>query len=247
MLKDKVALVTGSSRGIGKAIAMRFADYQASVVITYHSGKEQAAMLQEEMETKGINALVAPLDVTNEESFKRLYDLIGEHFGRLDILVNNAGIGLPIPLEKISLEDWNHTLNVNLTGTFLGIKHAIPLMKRSDSGRIINISSVAALTGGSFGPHYGASKAGVIGLTKSAARELATYNISVNAIAPGPISSEMTDSLSEQTLAAIIGATPLKRLGQTGEVAELVCQLANPFIDYLTGQTIVIDGGRYMP
>lgn len=246
MLQNKVALVTGSSKGIGEAIVQRLAEYHASVAIAYHTNQRQGEALLEQLLLKGADVQLVQLNVKDEESLARAFRQIEERYGKLDILVNNAGLGIPKPLEELSLEEWSNTMEVNLTGAFLTIKHAVPLLKQSNDGRIINISSVAALTGGSFGPHYGASKAGLIGLTKNAARELAKYNISVNAIAPGPIASEMTDSLRPEAMKAILDSTPLHRLGEMREVAELVCQLANPRIGYITGQSIVMDGGRYM-
>ncbi|NEU27838.1 3-oxoacyl-ACP reductase FabG [Paenibacillus polymyxa] len=243
---NRVALVTGSSRGIGEEIIRKLSESDMDVVITYHSNKQQATHLLDTIKKNNRNGLLVQLDLRDESSILRAFEEIEKYYGKLDILVNNAGIGVPQPIEQLTLEEWNHTLTINLTGAFLCTKYAIPLLKKSEEGRIINISSVAALTGGSFGPHYGASKAGLIGLTKSSARELAKYNISVNVIAPGPIASEMTDSLNDAVMEGIIGNTPLGRLGKKSEVAELVLQLANPKIGYLTGQTIVMDGGRYM-
>jgi len=246
MLTGKVSLITGSSRGIGRAIALRMAEYGADVIVTYCSSEEKAWGVKESIEKHGHNCSLLRLNVCDEESVKQAFDGIMKKYGKLDVLVNNAGEGRPIHFEEMTFEQWNYNIRLNLTGTFLCIKHSIPLFKNADDGRIVNISSVAGLTGGAFGPGYAAAKAGIIGLTKSAARDLAKYGISVNAVAPGPIASEMTDSLDKKVVNQIIDATPQKRLGRFEEVAELVSQLVNPKIGYITGQTIVIDGGRYM-
>ncbi|MHB8062815.1 MAG: SDR family NAD(P)-dependent oxidoreductase [Ruminiclostridium sp.] len=246
MLNAKVALVTGSSRGIGCVIARRMAEYNADVILTYHSSEEKAVEVKESIGKTGNKCSMVQMDVRDETSVKQAFEYIMKEYGKLDILVNNAGEGHPIPFEDMSINEWNDIVSLNLTGTFMCMKHSIPHLRKAGGGRIINISSVAALTGGAFGPGYAATKAGIIGLTKSAARELAKYGISANVVAPGPIESEMTDSLDKDVMNQIIDATPLKRLGRVQEVAELVCQLANPNIDYITGQTIVLDGGRYM-
>lgn len=246
MFENLVAVVVGSSRGIGKEIAIRMAEYGANIVVTYHYSKDKAIETCDYIRKIGRMVLPLNIDLSEDESIKTFFNHIDNYFGHIDILVNNAGIGIPKDIESISLEDWNKTLNINLTGPFLCTKYSLPLFKKVNGGRIINVSSVAGLTGGSFGPHYGATKAGIIGLTKSTARELAKYNILVNAVAPGPIQSEMTNSLSEKIISQIVENTPMKRIGQNIEVAEFVCQLANPKINYITGQTIVIDGGRYM-
>lgn len=246
MLDNKVVLVTGSSRGIGKEIALRMAHYGAKVILTYCSNKDEALKVHEQIGQLGSKSILCHLKVDHVDSVISLFKTIDEEFGKLDIVVNNAGVGVPIPMEDLSLEKWNEIVGINLTGPFMCTKYALPLLKKSGDGRIINISSVAGLTGGSFGPHYGATKAGLIGLTKSTARDLAKYGISVNAVAPGPIQSEMTDSLDQSVVEKIINATPHGRMGQMSEVAELVCQLTNPHINYITGQTIIVDGGRYM-
>lgn len=246
MLSGKVVLITGSSRGIGSAIAERMAEYGADVVVTYHSSEAKANEVKRSVDKHGSNSTLLRMDVCDEASVKQVLMYIKNKYGRLDALVNNAGEGRPVSFESTDYEIWNNIVQLNLTGVFLCIKHSIPLLKESGDGRIVNISSVAGLTGGAFGPGYAATKAGIIGLTKSAARELADYGISVNAVSPGPIDSEMTDSLDEGVINAIIGATPQRRFGKPSEVAELVSQLVNPNIGYITGQTIVIDGGRYM-
>ncbi len=246
MLAGKVALITGSSRGIGQEVALRMAEHGAHVIVTYHASYEKAFKVRQMVESFGHEASLLQLDVCDDKSVQKVFREINTSYGRLDILVNNAGGGKPVAFEELSLEDWNNSLNLNLTGVFLCTKYAIPLLKKSSEGRIINMSSVAGLTGGAFGPHYASTKAGIIGLTKSAARELGRFGISVNAVAPGPIESEMTDSLEKDVIRNIINATPQNRLGKMSEVAEIVCQLANPSVGYINGQTIVVDGGRYM-
>lgn len=246
MLYGKVALVTGSSKGLGSKIAEVLSDYGANVIITYKSDKDNALDLQKRLLDNDGKVCVQFLDVTNEKSIKYVVDFIEKEFGRLDILINNAGIGCPCSFEDTTETIWDEHFNINLKGPFLCIKNSLKLLKESGDGRIVNVSSVAALTGGSFGPHYSASKAGLIGLTKSAAKELGKYGISVNVVAPGPIRSEMTDTLNGDTLNGILKATPLGRFAESGEVAEVICQLFNPKLNYITGQTIVVDGGRYM-
>lgn len=246
MLSGRIVLVTGSSRGLGFSIAKKLAEYNATVIMTYNRSKDEAQANFETVKGLSNKSLLMQLDVCSQESIELVFKTIDEQFGHLDILVNNAGLGIPIPLEDIDLGEWNYTINTNLTGPFLCTKYAVPLFQKASGGRIVNITSVAGLTGGSFGPHYGASKAGLIGLTKSTARDLAKYNITVNAIAPGPLESEMTDSLDKNIISKIMDSTPIKRFGKMDEVAEMVCQIVNPKIDYITGQTITIDGGRYM-
>lgn len=246
MLKSKVVLVTGSSKGLGREISTKMAAYGASVIITYLSDEEGAKGTLREIQEYGNRAICLQLNVCDEESVKCMFYEVEKYFGKIDILVNNAGRGVPDTIEKIGLEEWNRTISINLTGTFLCTKYSLPLFKKANGGRIINVSSVAGLTGGSFGPHYGASKAGLIGLTKSCARDLAKNNITVNVIAPGPIESEMTQSLDEEVLKKIIEGTPLARTGKMSEIAEMVCLLSNPKVGFITGQTIVIDGGRCM-
>ncbi|ALB46493.1 SDR family NAD(P)-dependent oxidoreductase [Clostridium beijerinckii] len=246
MLTGKVALITGSSKGLGSDIAYRLSSYGASVIITYNHNKENAANLCETIMNTGGKAYSHYLDVTDEGSVKSIIDFIEKELGRLDILVNNAGIGNPSRIEETDEYVWDKHIDINLKGPFLCIKNAINLLQQSGDGRIVNISSVAALTGGSFGPHYASSKAGLIGLTKSAARDLGKYGISVNIVAPGPIESEMTDSLDNSVLCEILKSTPHARFAKMSEISEMVCQLFNPKINYITGQTIVVDGGRYM-
>ncbi|WP_176124734.1 SDR family NAD(P)-dependent oxidoreductase [Clostridium felsineum] len=246
MLNNRVVFVTGGASEIGRGISQRIAEYGAQVILSYNSSKKKAEQTQKNIIDIGGKVDIIKMNVNNEESVKEVFDYIKNKYGKLDSLINNAGIAKPICFEEVSIEEWNNHIITNLTGPFLCIKYAIDLMKKSNNGKVINISSVAALTGGSFGPHYAASKSGLIGLTKSAAKELAKYGITANVIAPGPIESYMTDSLSKESLDKIIGSTPQMRLGKITEVAEIVCQLLNPNINYINGQTIVIDGGRYM-
>lgn len=246
MLNGKTVLITGGSRGIGKSICIKLASYRANVIIGYRSQESKAEEICNSMIANGLNAEILKIDVNDIDSIMCSMEYIEKKYAKLDALVNNAGIGVPSSYENLDPEAWQETIQTNLTGPFLTTKFAIELLKKSQDGRIVNISSVAALTGGAFGPHYAGTKAGLIGITKSAARELGKYGIKANVIAPGPIESDMTDSLSPAVMNEIIKSTPLGRVGKAEEIAEMVCQLLNPNMGYITGQTLVVDGGRYM-
>jgi len=244
-IKNKVALITGSSRGIGKAIALRLAMEGANIAINYLKNREKAEKVAMEARKYGVEAKIYQADVSNYQQVEEMVRKIVEDFNTIHILVNNAGI---IPqhysIFDIPLEEWEKILAVNLTGVFNCTKAVVPVMIKNREGKIINISSVAGKMGGTVGPHYAASKAGIIGMTFSLAQELLKYNITVNAIAPGPIETEMVQSISEERRKIILSRVPMGRFGKTEEVAEAVIFLIK--CDYVTGEVIDINGGYYM-
>ena len=244
-LKNKVVLITGSSRGIGKAIALRLAMEGANIAVNYLKNRDKAEKVAAEARKYGVEARTYRADVSNYQQVEEMVRKIVEDFNTIHILVNNAGI---IPqhysIFDIPLEEWEKILAVNLTGVFNCTKAVVPVMIKNREGKIINISSVAGKMGGTVGPHYAASKAGIIGMTFSLAQELLKYNITVNAIAPGPIETEMVQSISEERRKIISSRVPMGRFGKTEEVAEAVIFLTK--CDYVTGEVIDINGGYYM-
>jgi 3-oxoacyl-[acyl-carrier protein] reductase len=238
--ENKIALITGAASGIGKVIAMALAKEGAKVVINYHKRKEEAHKLEEAIRTQGGHAKAIQADVSDEAAVQFLFDSIKDVFGSVDILVNNAGINPSKPLEQITLADWQQTVTINLTSAFLVTQAAVPAMIEKGFGRIINISSIAAQTGGVVGPHYAASKAGLIGLTHSYASLLAKHRITANAIAPALIDTEMIKNNPNIKPDYI----PLQRFGQPEEVSDVVLLLVNN--GYISGQTINVNGGWYM-
>jgi len=246
MSSGKVAVITGAGRGIGRAIALRLAKSGYSVVINYRSSKSRVEELLAEIVGFGGNALAVGADVSREDEAKKLIDEAYRQFGRIDVLVNNAGITRDNLMIRMSEEEFDSVIDTNLKGVFLCMKYASAVMLRQKSGKIINISSVVGLTGNLGQTNYAASKAGVIGMTKAAARELAGRGITVNAVAPGFIESDMTGGLSEKIREQILAKIPLKRYGKAEEVASAVCFLASDEADYITGQVLVVDGGMAM-
>lgn len=246
MLTGKTALVTGAAKGIGKAIALKFAEQGAFVAINYRSSETQVKELIKEIEDKGGKAISVKGDISNFEESERVIKEVQEKLGSLDILVNNAGITKDGLLMRMKEADFDSVINANLKGTFNCIKHASGIMLRQRSGKIINISSVVGITGNAGQANYSASKAGIIGLTKSAAKELASRGINVNAIAPGFIQTDMTDVLSDKVKEKMMEVIPLKRIGLPSDVANLALFLASSLSDYITGQIITIDGGMVM-
>jgi 3-oxoacyl-[acyl-carrier protein] reductase len=244
-LAGRVAIVTGGSRGIGLAIARSLAEAGASVVV---SGRD-AARLEEatkDLDACGGAVLAVAGDVAKREDADRLVEAARERFGRLDVLVNNAGITRDQLIVRMKDDDWDQVLDTNLRGVFLMIRAATRPMMRQRSGRIINISSTAGAMGNPGQVNYSAAKAGMIGLTKAAARELAHWNILVNAVAPGLIETDMAAALPEATREALLQQVPLKRIGEAREVAEVVRFLAGDGAAYVTGQVIHVNGGLYM-
>ena len=244
-LAGKVALVTGGTRGIGLAVARSLADDGASVVV---SGRDPARLesAAKELEGLGASALAVAADAAKREDADRLVEAAKERFGRIDVLVNNAGITRDQLLVRMKDDDWDQVLDTNLRGVFLMTRAVGKVMMRQRSGRIINISSTAGIMGNAGQVNYSAAKAGVIGLTKAAARELAHWNILVNVVAPGLIETDMSAGLPAEARDLLLGQVPLKRIGDAREVAEVVRFLAGDGAAYITGQTIHVNGGLYM-
>lgn len=246
MLTGKTALVTGAGRGIGREIALALAREGADVAINYHGSEMAAKETAEEIEAMGRKTVLIRCDVADFGAAEEMVKKTAGELGRLDILVNNAGITRDNLLLRMSEEEYDAVLNTNLKGCFNAIRHAAKFMIKQRSGRIINLSSVSGVMGNAGQANYCASKAGVIGLTKSAARELASRNITVNAIAPGFIETEMTAVLSDSVKESILSQIPMRRLGSTKDVAEMAVFLASEKAGYLTGQVIQINGGMAM-
>ncbi|MDZ7261808.1 MAG: 3-oxoacyl-[acyl-carrier-protein] reductase [candidate division KSB1 bacterium] len=244
-LDGKVAVVTGSARGIGRAIALRLAQEGADVVIS-DILVDEAGKTSQEIEALGRRSLALKTDVSQWTEAEALINQTVEKFGRIDILVNNAGINKDNLLIRMTEEEWDRVLSVNLKGCFNCTKAAAKIMIKQRSGKIINIASVVGIMGNAGQVNYAASKAGIIGLTKSVARELASRGIQVNAVAPGFIETEMTKALPEKAKESFLNAIPLKRAGTPEEVAAVVSFLSSSDSDYVTGQVIVVDGGMLM-
>ena len=240
--KNRTVVITGSGRGIGKEIATQFANLNANVVI---SDLDQAA-IDETVAQIGPNAFGVKANVTSSADLSTLFEKTIEKFGSLDILVNNAGITRDALLVRMDEKDWDMVLDINLKGAFLATKLAAKIMMKQRSGKIINISSVVGLTGNAGQANYAASKAGLIGLTKSTAKELASRGVTVNAIAPGYIQTEMTEKLSEEARVSFLSNIPLKRAGLPSDVASAIMFLASDQASYITGQVLAVDGGLTM-
>jgi 3-oxoacyl-[acyl-carrier protein] reductase len=246
-LNGQVALITGSSRGIGRACALRLARAGAAVVLNYRHQAEAGAEVQAEItRLTGRESLCLAADITSPEAIDRLFSQIEAHHGRLDILVNNAALNRDRLLLRLSTQDWEDVVTAPLQGLYHCSRRAAKLMLRQKSGRIINLSSVVALTGNAGQSAYATAKAGILGFTRSLAQELAPRGILVNAIAPGYIESDMTATLSPEQQAAICEKIPLGRFGRCDEVAEMVLFLSSDKASYLTGQTLILDGGLAM-
>jgi 3-oxoacyl-[acyl-carrier protein] reductase len=246
MLNGKTALVTGASRGIGRAIALKLAELGASLVLNYNRSLSSIEEVVKEIEAKGGKAIAVQGDVSVFEEAEKIVKAAVINFGSLDILVNNAGITKDGLLLRMKEDDFDRVISVNLKGAFNCIRHASPIMLKQKSGRIVNISSVVGITGNAGQVNYAAAKAGIIGMTKATAKELASRGITVNAVAPGFIQTDMTEELSEKVKETIIENIPLKRLGTAKDVANLVAFLVGEDSLYITGQVMNVDGGMVM-
>ena len=240
---DKVAMITGATRGIGKQIALTLANEGYNIVLNYRTENDELKQLKNEIESKKVKCLTVQGDVTNFEDCKQMIESAIEEFGKVDVLVNNAGITKDMLLARMKEEDFKQVIDVNLVGTFNMTKNVISYMMKARNGRIINISSVVGISGNAGQTNYSASKAGIIGFTKSLAKEVASRNILVNAVAPGFIETNMTDVLKQEVKDEIAKNIPLKRMGTPQDVANVVKFLASEDSSYITGQVISVDGG----
>ncbi|OLN22818.1 beta-ketoacyl-ACP reductase [Domibacillus antri] len=245
-LEGKTALVTGASRGIGKAIALELARLGADVAINYAGSEQKAKETAEEIQAMGRRSFIIQCDISDSDAVQSMVKETIDQFGRLDILVNNAGITRDNLLMRMKDQEWDDVINTNLKGVFLCTKAVTRQMMKQRSGRIINISSVVGRIGNAGQANYTAAKAGVIGLTKASARELAARGITVNAIAPGFISTDMTDELPAEAKEQLLGQIPLGTLGETADIAAAAAFLAGDGAKYITGQVIGVDGGMAM-
>lgn len=246
MEENKTVLVTGGSRGIGKEVALKFAENGYNVVINYVSDKTNVEELKSEFEAKGVKSLIMKADVTDKEAIDELVKQAIEEFGAIDVLVNNAGITKDNLLMRMSEEEFDKVIEINLKGTYIVTKAVTKYMMKKRKGSIINLSSVVGVAGNAGQCNYSASKAGIIGFTKSVAKELASRNIRANAVAPGFIETDMTAVLSDEIKENIHNQIPLKRMGTAKEVANLIYFLGSEESSYITGQVINVDGGMVM-
>lgn len=244
--KNKTAIVTGSSRGIGKTIALKLAENGYNVVVNYNSNADKANELVDEIKALGVSAIAVKADTSDFSQAQVLVERAMEEFGNVYLLVNNAGITRDGLIARMKENDFDDVININLKGAFNCIRHCTPVMMKQREGRIINISSVSGIMGNAGQVNYSASKAGMIGMTKTVAKELGSRSITCNAIAPGVIDTEMTQVLSDKVKGAMLDSIPLKRFGETEEVAELVVFLASDKASYITGEVIRVDGGMAM-
>ncbi|WP_105979615.1 3-oxoacyl-[acyl-carrier-protein] reductase [Staphylococcus simulans] len=243
---SKSALVTGASRGIGRSIALQLAEEGYNVAVNYAGNKDKAEAVVAEIKDKGVEAFAIQADVANPDEVKDMIQEVVKQFGSLDVLVNNAGITRDNLLMRMKEQEWDDVINTNLKGVFNCIQKATRQMMKQRSGAIINLSSVVGAVGNPGQANYVATKAGIIGLTKTAARELASRNITVNAVAPGFIVSDMTDALNDDLKDQMKSQIPLGRFGEDTDIANTVAFLASDKAKYITGQTIHVNGGMFM-
>ena len=243
---SKVAFITGATRGIGRAIALELAKEGYNIALNYRTENEALENLKKEISEIGVECYPVQGDVSKAEDSERMTKEIIEHFEQIDVLVNNAGITKDKLIQRMKEEEFTDVINVNLVGTFNITKNVIKYMTKKRYGKIINISSVVGISGNAGQSNYAASKAGIIGFTKSIAKELAARNITANAVAPGFIQTDMTNVLKDEVKEAIEGTIPLKRLGTAEDVAKVVKFLASDESSYITGQVINVDGGMLM-
>lgn len=246
MLKGKTAVVTGASRGIGRAIAIKLARLGVNIVVNYRNSYDAVQEVVKEIQALGARALAVQCDISSYNDVENMMKKSMEEFGSIDILVNNAGITKDGLLMRMKEEDFDSVIDINLKGAFNCTRHISAIMLKQRSGRIINISSVSGLTGNAGQVNYSSAKAGILGMTKAVARELAGRGVTCNAVAPGYIQTDMTEGLSEKVRDTIMSAIPLKRLGTPEDVANTVAFLASEEASYITGQVINVDGGMVM-
>lgn len=248
-MENRVSLVTGASRGIGRAIALKLAELGSRVAVNYvaieESNKADADEVVKSMTDMGVEAMAVEADVRDSGAVKSMVEQVAERWGKIDILVNNAGINRDTLLLRMSDDAWDAVIDTNLRGAFLCTKYAVKYMMKQQWGRVISLSSVVGRVGNAGQSNYAASKGGIIAFTKSVAREMGSRNITVNAIAPGFIVTDMTNRLPPETRDGLLSMIPLARLGQPEDVAELVAFLAGERAGYITGQVITIDGGAF--
>lgn len=243
---SKSALVTGASRGIGRSIALQLAEEGYNVAVNYAGSKDKAEAVVEEIKAKGVDSFAIQANVANGNEVKAMIKEVVSQFGSVDVLVNNAGITRDNLLMRMKEQEWDDVIDTNLKGVFNCIQKVTPQMLRQRGGAIINLSSVVGAVGNPGQANYVATKAGVVGLTKSSARELASRGITVNAVAPGFIVSDMTDALSDELKDQMLEQIPLARFGEDTDIANTVAFLASDKAKYITGQTIHVNGGMYM-
>ncbi len=242
--REKVALVTGGSRGIGRQIAVKLAQSGLKVVVNYRGNREAAETTREAVLQSGAECLLVSADISDIPQANFLVNSVLEKWGRLDVLVNNAGIARDTLLLRMKDDDWHDVISTDLTGVFACTRAAVKPMMRQRFGRIVNIASVAGILGNAGQANYAAAKAGVMGFTRSVAREMASRNITANVVAPGLVETDLTQKMAEETLKALVGQVPLGRAGRPEEIADAVWYLITA--DYVTGQTLVVDGGLVM-
>ncbi len=246
LLDGKCALVTGASRGIGRAVALKLASEGAKVALNFAGNEAAANSVRQEIEAAGGEAILVKADVADEAAVQQMVQTTADAFGRIDILVNNAGITRDGLLARMKEEDWDAVLSTNLKGVFLTTKAAAKLMMKQRAGRIVNMASVVGVTGNAGQANYSAAKAGVIGFTKTVAKELASRGITANAVAPGFIDTDMTSVLSDKAKEAALSGIPLGRMGTPDDIAAAVLFLVSDQASYITGQVLNVDGGMVM-